>query len=208
MVKGPSRWILCKADGRRGIGLRIAIDEESGVIGRSETSGKIHRRGCFANSTFLICDCDNSSQIIPRQRKSSKDGSRMQDVSRGTSIGGGVKDARCFTWNIDWRWRSSSPVGLFHVEHSSASKTANKACLAVQGKVSAGGGDHRPQLISVVKMKMTSWTCSTWNEYSSQPYVVHLRLLRSTMARPRLNRMFHVEHCLTTIDHAILNRRN
>ncbi len=81
------------------------------------------------------------------------------------------------------------------MEHSSASKTANKACLAVQGKVSAGGGDHRPQLISVVKMKMTAWTCSTWNEYSSQPHVVHLRLFRSTMARARLNRMFHVEHC-------------
>src|SRR6266566_1713933 len=133
VVKGPSRWILCKADGRRGIGLRIAIDEESGVIGRSETSGKIHRRGCFANSTFLICDCDNSSQIIPRQRKSSKGGSRMQDVSRGTSIGGG---------NLAHLYI------FFHFEHSSASKTANKACLAVQGKVSAGGGDHRPQLIS------------------------------------------------------------
>src|SRR5260370_11753116 len=87
VVKRPSGWILRKADRCRGIGLGIAIDEESGVLAGSEASGKIHRRGCFANATLLVCDRDNSSQIIPRA-KSSKGGSRLQEVSRGTSICG------------------------------------------------------------------------------------------------------------------------
>src|SRR5260370_15516070 len=101
---------------------------------------------------------------------------------------------------------------LFHVEHSSASKTGKQARLAAAQSLCSwrrptgravyfSGHDQR-------LIKMTAWTCSTWNEYSSLPHVVPLRLFRGTMARPRHNGMFHVEHCPATIDHGILTPWN
>src|SRR5438046_4132709 len=85
VVKGPSRGVLCEADGGSGVRLGITIDEESGLFGGGEAGGQVHRSSCLAYSTFLVCDGDDSSQISPRQRKSSKPGTRMQDVYRGTS---------------------------------------------------------------------------------------------------------------------------
>src|SRR5207245_5725558 len=82
--EGPSGRIFREADGGRRIGLGIAIHEKGRLFGASKAGGEIYSRGCFTHSALLICDRNDSSQIIPRQRKSSKGDSRMQDVSRGT----------------------------------------------------------------------------------------------------------------------------
>src|SRR5207247_4007606 len=87
VVKGPSRGVLCEADGGSGVRLGITIDEESGLFGGGEAGGQVHRRSGLAYSTFLVCDGDDSSQISPRQRKSSKRRTRMQHASRRTSSG-------------------------------------------------------------------------------------------------------------------------
>ena len=68
MIEGSSRRIFRKSDRRCGIGLRIAINEESGVFGGSKASGQIHRSGGLANAAFLVSDCDDSSQIFPRAK--------------------------------------------------------------------------------------------------------------------------------------------
>jgi len=104
VIKGPSRRILCKADRSCGIGLGIAINEESRVFGSSKASGKIYCRGRLADAAFLVSNCNNSGQIFPRA-KLNKAAPRMQDVSRGTSPARGI-ELRALT--------------LFHVEQSIA----------------------------------------------------------------------------------------
>ncbi len=100
MIEGPAGRIFREADGGGRIGLGIAIHEKGRLFGASKAGGEIYSRGCFTHSALLICDRNDSSQIIPRQRKSSKGDSRMQDVSRGTFESG-----------------SGSVDEMFHVEH-------------------------------------------------------------------------------------------
>jgi len=88
VIEGASRRILGEADGGSGIGLGIAVNEESGLIGGTEAGGQVHRCRGFAYATFLICYGNDSGQTIPRERKSSKSVARMQDVSRGTGWSG------------------------------------------------------------------------------------------------------------------------
>src|SRR5204862_5153573 len=55
-------------------------------------------RGGLSNPTFLVSDCNDPRQTLPREQKSNKDHLGMQVVSRGT---------------VMRAWSS----GLFHVEH-------------------------------------------------------------------------------------------
>src|SRR5256885_373234 len=84
VIEGSAGGIFGESDSCSRIGLGIAVNERSRLFSGSKTGGEIHSRGCFAHSAFLICDRDDSSQVITCQRKSSKGNSRMQDVSRGT----------------------------------------------------------------------------------------------------------------------------
>ena len=86
MVKSPPRRVFRKANRSCGVCLGITIDEECGLFSGGEAGGQIHRSCGLAYSTLLICDRNDSSQIFPRQRKSSKRSGRMQAVSRGTSF--------------------------------------------------------------------------------------------------------------------------
>src|SRR5260370_4644832 len=65
MIEGSSRGVLHKTQRRSGIGLGIAINEESGLFGGSKAGGQIHRSCCLAHSTLLVRDRDNSSQTTP-----------------------------------------------------------------------------------------------------------------------------------------------
>src|SRR5437899_4124384 len=84
VVKGPSRGVLCEADGGSGVRLGITIDEESGLFGGGEAGGQVNRSGGLAYSTFLVFDDDDWLQIATRQSKSNKRRSRIHQFSIGT----------------------------------------------------------------------------------------------------------------------------
>ena len=82
MIKRLAGWVFCKADSRRGITLRVAIDKEGGLFGGSQTSGQIYGSGGLANPALLVCTSDDSSQMFPHA-KLNKRFVHLQVVSRG-----------------------------------------------------------------------------------------------------------------------------
>jgi len=65
VIERPARGVFGEPDGCRGIGLRIAVDQERGLFSGSEARGQIHRGCGLANSTFLVSDRDDASQTGP-----------------------------------------------------------------------------------------------------------------------------------------------
>ena len=126
VIEGSARRILCEADGGSGIGLGIAVNEESRLFSGTEAGGQVYCRRCLAYSTLLVRYRNDPSQTFPRERKSSKNILGMQDVSRGTSLGGGyhvleggmfhveqfgeVRQSPCSIWNERGARLISNPI--------------------------------------------------------------------------------------------------
>jgi len=101
VVESAAGRVLGKTDGGGGVGLGVAIDEEGGLIGSGEASGKIDGGRGFADSAFLIGHSNNASHVTPEWRKVSRIEEGMQLVSRGTWQGL-WKAGRCSTWNTEY----------------------------------------------------------------------------------------------------------
>src|SRR5579859_2450398 len=130
VVERAARRIFLKADGGGGVGLRVAVDEKSRLIGYREACGEVDGSGGLAYSTFLICDGKDARQSFSRGRKVSKGFAAMQDVSRGTFVsdvdfsrhtsllaefrkcGRPFRYRRCSTWNKPKQRRY--PTGRSH----------------------------------------------------------------------------------------------
>jgi hypothetical protein len=94
VVEGSSRGIFRKADGGSGIGLGIAIHEESGVFRCSKTGGQIYSRGCFADAALLVCDRDDTSQTVPRRENLAKAGEGCKMFHVEQDVAGKIEPER------------------------------------------------------------------------------------------------------------------
>ena len=110
MVEGSARRVLGKADGGCGIGLGVAIDEESRVFSGSKARRQVYSRSGFSYSTLLICDRDDSRQESLASENLAKEsaGCKMFRVGRDPRQGS----------EIGKRFLAAHKV--FHVEHSDA----------------------------------------------------------------------------------------
>src|SRR5260370_10522390 len=110
VIEGPSRRILCKPDRSGGIGLGIAINEESRVFGSSKASGKIYCSGRLADAAFLVSNCDDSGQIFPLSEKLTKLllGCKMFHVEHQVVVEMGLTIPSCSTWNVAHLWTCSA----------------------------------------------------------------------------------------------------
>src|SRR5258708_7111005 len=133
MIEGSTCRILDKTDRGGGIGLGIAINKESRVFSGSEAGGQNHRPRSLFFTPLLVCNRNNSGQKLPRERKSSKELLGMQDVSRGTTFGGG---------NLAYEGR------LFHAER-----------LLPLGSDRLGAVPHRKKIEHVITL--CALNCST-----------------------------------------------
>ena len=65
VIYGATGGIFRKTDGSRGVGLRIAIDEEGGLFGGSEAGCKVNSRCGLAYTTLLVCNRNDPGQDDP-----------------------------------------------------------------------------------------------------------------------------------------------
>ncbi len=63
MIQSSAGRIFGEANGGRCVGLGITVDQQCRLIGGSEAGREIYSGSRFPNSTFLICNRDDSCQI-------------------------------------------------------------------------------------------------------------------------------------------------
>ena len=108
MVGRVARWILLKPDRGRGVGLRVAINEEGRLLGGGEACRQIYGRGRFSNTAFLVGHGDDPGQRRPpnpAKITEAHQGSKMFHVERWESVEDEFRDVgvrMCSTWN--WLW--------------------------------------------------------------------------------------------------------
>ena len=67
LVECAARGIFWESEGAGGVSLRIAVDDQGALFGGGERGAEINGGGGFSDATFLIGDCDDSSQrLLPR----------------------------------------------------------------------------------------------------------------------------------------------
>src|ERR1700686_595960 len=65
VVEREGDVLLLESNATGGIALRIGVDEERALFRGSETRREVNGRGCFADATLLICNCDYSGHEMP-----------------------------------------------------------------------------------------------------------------------------------------------
>src|SRR6516225_430806 len=114
MIHSSPRGIFRKADRRRGVSLRIAINQKCGVFNCSKASGKIHGGGSLPDSTFLICNRNDPGQALPPNHE---------------TIAEAIHARKLFHVKLWMGCGFSVESALFHVEHRILALSAETTCV-------------------------------------------------------------------------------
>jgi hypothetical protein len=98
LVEGSAGRVFWESEGACRVGLGIAIDDESALLGGRQRGAQVYRGGRLTNTALLIGDGNNSRQTNPPDciANVAEQFQVMQDVLRGTihfSVPRGTNDA-------------------------------------------------------------------------------------------------------------------